>query len=93
MLTYSGLAEIMWGDDYPGSTESLRVHINRLREKIEKDPANPGLSEPGQARATTLRNLWRTRRYIHSSQPKEYSTAGISGYITDAVATGLYYQG
>ena len=41
MLIYSGLAEIMWGDDYPGSTESLRVHINRLREKIEKDPANP----------------------------------------------------
>ena len=41
VLSHSQLSEIMWGDDYPGATESLRVHIHRLREKIEKDPARP----------------------------------------------------
>ena len=41
VLTYSKLSGIMWGDDYPGTTESLRVHVHRLREKIEKDAAHP----------------------------------------------------
>ena len=41
VVTYSKLSEIMWGDDYLGATESLRVHIHRLRQKIEKDIANP----------------------------------------------------
>jgi two-component system response regulator VicR len=39
--TYSGLAEVTWGDDYPGATENLRVYIRRLREKIEADPDQP----------------------------------------------------
>jgi len=39
--TYSSLAEAVWGDDYPGATESLRVYIRRLREKVEADPENP----------------------------------------------------
>ncbi len=41
VLAYSKLAEIMWGDDYPGTTESLRVHVHRLREKIKKELACP----------------------------------------------------
>ena len=28
-------------DDYPGAVESLRVHMRRLREKIELDPSKP----------------------------------------------------
>jgi len=39
--TYARLAENVWGDDYPGSVDSLRVHIRRLREKIEEVPAHP----------------------------------------------------
>jgi two-component system response regulator RegX3 len=30
-----------WGGDFYGQTKTLDVHIRRLREKIEKDPANP----------------------------------------------------
>jgi len=43
VATYSGLAEEVWGDDYPGSVDSLRVHIRRLREKLEADPSHPQL--------------------------------------------------
>ncbi len=39
--TYADIAEEVWGDDYPGSADSLRVHIRRLRQKIEEDPGNP----------------------------------------------------
>ncbi|TET14307.1 MAG: response regulator transcription factor [Dehalococcoidia bacterium] len=41
VATYIGLAEEVWGDDYPGSVDSLRVHIRRLREKLETDPSHP----------------------------------------------------
>ncbi len=43
VVTHSSLAEAVWGDDYPGATDSLKVHIRRLREKIEKDPSKPRL--------------------------------------------------
>jgi len=41
IVTYSDLAEEVWGEEYPGSVDSLRVHIRRLREKIEDSPGNP----------------------------------------------------
>jgi two-component system response regulator VicR len=41
VVAYSSLAEAVWGEDYPGSVDSLRVHIRRLREKIEEDPSHP----------------------------------------------------
>ena len=41
VTTYTRLAENVWGDDYPGSVDSLRVHIRRLREKIENDSTHP----------------------------------------------------
>ncbi len=41
VATHSSLAEAIWGDDYPGSADSLKVHIRRLREKIEADPSHP----------------------------------------------------
>ena len=41
VVSYSRLAEAVWGNDYPGSVESLRVHIRRLRGKLEIDPSNP----------------------------------------------------
>jgi len=49
VVTHSSLAGVVWGDDYPGAAESLRVHVRRLREKIEKDPGRPDLviTKPG----------------------------------------------
>ncbi len=43
VATCSGLARAVWGDDYPGSTYSLRVHIRHLRQKVEADPSHPQL--------------------------------------------------
>lgn len=47
--THSRLAEAVWDNDYPGSADSLKVHIRRLREKIEADPGHPEiiLTRPG----------------------------------------------
>ena len=36
-----GLLETIWGFDYVGDVRTVDVHIRRLREKIEPDPANP----------------------------------------------------
>ena len=35
------LLERIWGYEYAGSTRTVDVHVRWLREKIEKDPANP----------------------------------------------------
>jgi len=41
IVTHSSLAESVWGNDYPGAADSLKVHIRRLREKIEANPSQP----------------------------------------------------
>ena len=43
VVTYSSLAELLWGEDYASAADSLKVYIRRLREKIEADPSNPML--------------------------------------------------
>lgn len=37
------LLDLVWGYDYQGDTRTVDVHIRRLREKLELDPANPEL--------------------------------------------------
>jgi len=48
-VSNSSLAAVIWGADYPGSANSLRFHINRLRSQLEADPDSPRLilTEPG----------------------------------------------
>ncbi|MBI4296001.1 MAG: response regulator transcription factor [Chloroflexi bacterium] len=43
VVTHSSLSEAVWDNDYPGAADSLKVHIRRLREKIEADPSHPQL--------------------------------------------------
>ena len=37
------LLNLVWGYDYLGDSRTVDVHIRRLREKLERDPAEPEL--------------------------------------------------
>jgi len=43
VLTRDTLLERVWGHDFEGEPRTVDVHIRMLREKIERDPANPML--------------------------------------------------
>jgi two-component system, OmpR family, KDP operon response regulator KdpE len=47
-VSHRRLLQSVWGPEYGEETENLRVVINQLRKKIEKDPAQPRyiLTEP-----------------------------------------------
>ena len=47
-LTHKRLLQTVWGPDHAEETENLRVVINQLRKKIERDPAHPSyiVTEP-----------------------------------------------
>ena len=40
-LTHHAILQHVWGPEYSGEAEYLRVYIGRLRQKIESDPLNP----------------------------------------------------
>jgi two-component system, OmpR family, KDP operon response regulator KdpE len=40
-ITHRRILQALWGPDYGEETENLRVVINQIRKKIEKDPAHP----------------------------------------------------
>ena len=39
------LFETIWGCDYMGDSATVTVHIGRIRDKVEDDPAHPRLIE------------------------------------------------
>ena len=41
VFSKEALYDRIWGLDAIGNTSTVAVHINRLREKIERDPSNP----------------------------------------------------
>ena len=41
VYTRERLLDIIWGIDYQGDVRTVDVHIRRLREKLEVDPADP----------------------------------------------------
>lgn len=47
-ISHTKLLQAVWGPDYGGEVEYLRVFVNQLRKKIEPDPAHPRylLTEP-----------------------------------------------
>jgi len=49
VLTQKYLLETVWGKEYEGESQYLRVYIGQLRKKLESDPSKPEhiLTEPG----------------------------------------------
>lgn len=49
LLTHDYLLERVWGPNYKGEYEILRITLWRLRQKVEKDPSSPQyiLTHPG----------------------------------------------
>ncbi|MCI0519160.1 MAG: response regulator transcription factor [Chloroflexi bacterium] len=41
VLSHRAILQNVWGAEYDGEVEYLRVYIGHLRRKIEEDPANP----------------------------------------------------
>lgn len=41
VFTRDFLLEQLWGYDYLGDTRTVDVHVRRIRQKIEEDPASP----------------------------------------------------
>ena len=50
VFTKERLMDAIWGDDYYGDTATIAVHIQKIRKKIEAEPANP----------TYIETLWGT---------------------------------
>ena len=51
------LLNLVWGYEYTGEYRTVDVHIRRLREKVEQDPANP----------TLLCTKWGEGYYFHGN--------------------------
>jgi len=43
VVSYSDLSDLMWGVDFNGASDSIKVHIHHLRDKLEAKPGRPGL--------------------------------------------------
>ena len=41
VFSRENLLDIIWGHDYYGEERTVDVHVRRLREKIERNPAHP----------------------------------------------------
>jgi DNA-binding response OmpR family regulator len=45
VFTKEQLFDAVWGDEYNGDSATVSVHVQKVRKKVEKDPANPELIE------------------------------------------------
>lgn len=45
VFTKEHIFDKVWGDEFIGDTATVPVHIQKIRKKIEKDPANPEFIE------------------------------------------------
>ena len=41
VFSREALLDTIWGYDYQGDIRTVDVHVRRLREKLEKNPAEP----------------------------------------------------
>jgi len=70
VVTHRVLLQRIWGPEYGGEAEYLRVYINRLRQKLESDPAHPRylVTEPGVGYRFVAPEIERARKYPPSAQ-------------------------
>ena len=49
LVTHRQLLQEVWGPEYGGETQYLRVHVAHIRAKLERDPSRPQylITEPG----------------------------------------------
>ncbi len=49
VVSYKTIAEAMWGVDFYEASESIKVHIRHIRQKVEQNPDQPKLilNKPG----------------------------------------------
>lgn len=49
LVTHRQLLREVWGPEYAGETQYLRVHVAHIRAKLERDPSRPQyvITEPG----------------------------------------------
>jgi two-component system KDP operon response regulator KdpE len=73
VLTHRMLLQSIWGPEYGGEAEYLRVYINRLRQKLESDPASPRylLTEPGVGYRFVATDAERARGLPPAAQDSE----------------------
>jgi len=43
VVSYSDLSDLMWGVEFGGASDSIKVHIHHLRDKLEAEPGKPRL--------------------------------------------------
>jgi two-component system KDP operon response regulator KdpE len=76
VVTHRMLLQSIWGPEYGGEAEYLRVYINRLRQKLEPDPANPRylLTETGVGYRFAAAEIERMRKHLPSVPTTSDST-------------------
>lgn len=65
VVSHRMLLQSIWGPEYGGEAEYLRVYINRLRHKLEADPTNPRylLTEAGVGYRFLAPEIPKTRKF------------------------------
>ncbi|MDR0452507.1 MAG: helix-turn-helix domain-containing protein, partial [Treponema sp.] len=64
VLSKERLYDRVWGEDTFGDLNTVTVHINRLREKIEQDPSKPRYIQTVWGAGYRFTNSWAARPEI-----------------------------
>lgn len=75
IVTQDLLLEQIWGAEYVGESHMLQVNVNRLRRKIEPDPAHPRYILTKVGIGYQLANTANTRQPSASEQSKSHPEA------------------
>lgn len=84
IVTHNLLLEKVWGREYLGENNLLKVHINRLRHKIEPDPARPRYI----ITKTGLGYLLQTQPAVYLPRARELSQEASNGGSSARACSG-----